>query len=344
MRIKRWMLWLWLAGAFGWGITAGRALGDEAANLSQLGPLPKPLLSWGISNFDSDWELQEWTRITRSCPVHLVFSSAERLAQCTHALSQNLGSILAVTYSPLNKEYNRLEKLYGDDRPQFRHERIKFILDLGARWETERDNVQARLREIHEATEGRIRVVVMYDHEYSVINELTVPVLCHKLNILGDMARGHGFEVLFYNYRSQREDATSPTGWSEFVQVPQCVRSDWASTSLYWPTETFHTREAMRRTLAAQSQDVVPFVSFGWSWRREYDAGKVSRKGRIDFPVVQTMMLADDLHKRWKARVARFYDNRRVPFVFTWPGVDHRVGGSTSFWSHFYAYHEGATE
>ena len=268
MRIKQWHFWFLIVSVWVLLASVAVARADETANLAQLKkPLPKPLLSWGISQFDSKQELQEWTRVTRSCPVHLTFSTSKRLRMCVDALAKQPGSVLAVTYSPLNKEYNRIKERFEKVPLQIPHEIMKFMLDLGARWDVERDHVKDRLQEIHDATEGRIRVVVMYDHEYSVINELTVPVLCHKLNILGDMAREHGFGVLFYNYRSQREDPSDPSGWSEFTQVPRCVRSGWASTSLYWPTETHHMREAMRRTLAAQPSDVVPFVSLGWSWR-----------------------------------------------------------------------------
>ncbi len=324
-------------------IGVGAALGDESAKLATLKPLPKPLMSWGTSNFDSEEELRQWTRVTLSCPISLAWSSSEQIKQCAKAVASiTPKGTVAVSYSPLVREYNRLKKLYGDDPARFEFERVKFILDLGERWDAEREKVRKKLLEIKDAV-GVSPVVVMYDHEYSVINEITVPVLCHKLNILGDLAREHGFGVLFYNYRAQRE-APTKTGWSEFEQVPVCVRSDWASVSLYWPEQTHHMREAMRRTLASQEQDVVPWVSFGWTWRRVFNGRSVGRAGQNDYDEVHAKMMASDLHAKWKALQPRFYDNRRVPFVFMWPGVDHKLGKTTSFWRHFYAYHSGATQ
>lgn len=320
-------------------LVARVVLADETAKLQTMEPLPKPLLIWGVSNFDSMEELRAWSAVTRSCPIHLTFSNDEKVATCVDFVNNNPGTVLSVTYSPLNAGYRRIKDTYFPDRRKINHEKLKFILDLGERWEIERDRVIDRLTVLSRKMDGA-RVVVMFDHESSIINDMTIPVLCHKLNILGDAARVLGFEVFFYNFNAQREDQRSKTGWSRFNQVPECVESDYASLSLYWPTEVHHGWEDMRRTLAATEKQVVPFVSFGWRWVRTHSGGRTNRVRNTEFDPVFTKMIADDLHSVWKARSIRHYDNTRVPFIFSWPGVDR----FPNFWLHFYAYHEGATD
>lgn len=337
---------------------ASIARADETIKLVTLKSLPKPLLAWGQSNFDSNTELSEWTRVSGSAPIHLRWTEREKTQRRVQAAAKH-GAILAVTYSPMLINYRSLEKEYENEPDAtrwslIRAAKVRYMLDLGPRWTDELEWFRGRVKSISEvASEFGIpseQVVFMLDHEYSVINEMTVPVLCHKLNLMVDVVIDRGMKVFWYNHGSWREDNRGKDGWSIFPHVPDCVLGEWASTSLYWPTEIHHMRETMQRTLAGDTRDVVPFVSLGWSWTRVYDKGRILRTGTRDYPIVHSMILGDDINKTWKARRkdALYFDNTRIPFVFMWPGVDHVVGlpkGSASdgiFWRHFYAYHKGS--
>lgn len=314
--------------------------------LRELKPLPKPLFAWGVSYFQNMDFLDEWVRITHTCPFTLAWSSDKQIRACAEMLVKYPYAQLSMTYSPMLKYYNVFRKS-STIGPTEKKDGIKsVILDpigSGGVWDKEMAFVSRRLSHISLIFDefgidlvNDVRSIAMLDHEYAVIDDDTVDVLTEKLNWMYDKFESSGHRTFYYNYRNQRPDSRSSTGWSTWNQVPEGVRSRWASCSMYWPSQLYMNRDILKRTVEYANSDVVPFVSFGWEWEHKVNQnnGKVLRVSNVKYDTGLSFVLGMDLNITWKPQ-----PNEKVPFVFCWPGVEHNA----FFWKHFVSYVNGAT-
>jgi len=287
--------------------------------------------------------MNAYTQVTSACPVSLRFSSDQRIGTCMQFVMQDPRNLLAVTYSPMVRDYKKVVTKYKDQPKKIVLEKQRVSLELAGIWDVEMALIRSRMDFIRmAATEANVtmdRIVVMLDHEDAVMNDVTRPAIKYKLDQIYDLIKFHGCQVFHYNIGSIRQDFRDGSGWTAWDAVPADCKTDFASMSLYYLTELMHMREAMRRTMANVEGPVVPFISIGWQWTRKYSRGKNPRIATQNFSEHFTSILADDLNKKWKSNVPKVYfNNTRVPMIWTWPGV----GNSPTFWKHFYAYHRGA--
>lgn len=327
-----------------WGVAVVRAeVPDQTATLVTLRSLPKVLLSWAPAKFASDAELEQWTKVSQSCPISW-WTSEQNIRKCVQYITEH-GGLLSFSYSPMKKQYKAIEVEFKGDSEKIHLEKQMCSMDLGKRWTKERDALIARMVVIAAICKDNgvlsDRVVLMLDHESAVLNDMTVPAICHKVNELYDFAKSLGWQCFHYNYRGIKVNGRGEyePWWEEWKQAPRCCKSDYAATSLYHPNEPHRMRQKMQKTLRNTSMDVVPFVSLGWRWMRVYVNGKEKKGTSNDYDLDYSSLLADDLHQSWKSKIPSFfYDNRRVPMISMWPGPGHH----DNFWPHFYAYHRGA--
>ncbi len=324
---------------------ASLARADETTTLKTLKRLPKPLLSWSPAKFASNNEMEAFTDVSGSCPVSVRWSSDAHTRSCVQFVSADTRNLLALSYSPMVRDLRGIERQFKGDGPRIILEKQRLSMDLAGPWEVEMNFVRAKLQIILAMVIERGvdpgNVVLMLDHEYAVMNDLTRPAITFKLDQIYDMAKDMGFQVFHYNIHSIRFDRRAEGGWSEWTAVPPACKSDYASTSLYHVVELMHMRMTMQKTLENTELDAVPFISLGWRWEQGYDSGRITRRAGPPYSVDTTSILSDNLHKAWKVkRIDLYFDNRRVPMVWTYPGVGH----SPQFFPHFYAYHRGAVK
>lgn len=315
--------------------------------LQELTPLPKPLFAWGVSYFQNMDFLDEWVRITHTCPITLAWSFDEQIRACAEMLVRYPDAKLSMTYSPMLKYYNVFRKS-STIGPTEKKDGIKSVtLDTagsGGVWDKEMSLVVRRLSHIssifHEFDIDLVlftRSIAMLDHEHSVINDETIDVLTEKLNWMYDKFESYGHRTFYYNYRSQRPDSRSSTGWSTGNPVPEAVRSRWASCSMYWPSQVYMNREILKHTVDYNTDmEVVTFITLGWEWEYKVNqaTGKMPRVANIEYDTGLSFVLGMDLNMAWRPQ-----PNGKVPFVFCWPGVGHNA----FFWKHFVSYVNGAT-
>lgn len=325
--------------------------------LKELNPLPKKLMAWGQSYFESAAVLEEWVRITGACPITLLWASDERIRECATVLVKYPTANLAVTYSPLVKQYN-LVTIHAKPDPIPRHSpagrraTMQVMLDVaetGGVWDREKARVLERLALIDSifASEGidlsdpARAPVMMLDHEYAVVTDTTRGMLIEKLTWMYATCTVRGYDTFYYNFKCMRPDGTATELWDTWDQVPEASPSNYASCSMYWPTQFEMNRDILRRTVEYASRSgvgrVVPFISLGWEWELFIDpkTKKTKRVANSDIDTQYSYLMGFDLNVAWRKR---YVPNGHVPYVWMWPGVAH----NEMFWDHFVAYVRGA--